>query len=128
MRLYVVYTFRILKSEIKNVILWQIKKRIAMTGSTAEIIKTALSKYYSYDADWEKAYFDMQSGGYNVYHKNHQFSKIEGGGDAEKTVGYLLAKYNGKQVEFLPEQGIGQPMPDLRFDGQTWDVKFIETI
>jgi len=37
----------------------------------------------------------------------------------------MLAKYNGKQVEFLPENGKGKGVPDLRFDGKTWDVKSI---
>jgi hypothetical protein len=94
-----------------------------MTVLTAEIIKTALFKYYSYDADWEKAYFDPQSGGYNVYHKRHQFSQVKGGGNAEKIVGKMLADV-GKQVEFLPEGG--KKSPDCKFDNQTWDIKFIE--
>ncbi|GHV10386.1 hypothetical protein FACS1894162_4180 [Bacteroidia bacterium] len=95
-----------------------------MTGSTAEIIKTAHAKYHSYDADWTKAYFDMQSGGYNVYHKDHSFSKKGGGGNAEKIVGIMLANA-GKQVEFLSES-LSKKVPDLRFDSQTWDIKFIE--
>jgi transposase-like protein len=84
-------------------------------------------KYNSYNSRyWIKVYFNPILGGFNVYHKNHQFSKIEGGGNAEKIVGRMLAKYNGKQVEFLEEQGMGQSKPDLRFDNQTWDIKFIE--
>ncbi|GHT47162.1 hypothetical protein AGMMS49965_25100 [Bacteroidia bacterium] len=86
----------------------------------------AREKYDSYDPScWTKAYFDYDSGGFNVYHKDHQFTPTGGGGEAETTVGLLLAKHNGKQVEFLPEQGIGYPVPDLGFDEQTWDVKSI---
>ncbi|GHT19186.1 hypothetical protein AGMMS4957_02880 [Bacteroidia bacterium] len=84
----------------------------------------AREKYDSYDPScWTKAYFDDVSGGFNVYHTEHKFSQTEGGGDAEKIVGKMLAKHNGKQVEFLPEGK--DKSPDCRFEGQTWDVKFI---
>jgi len=89
-----------------------------------EIRKAAIQKYNSYDNEWEKTYFDELSGGYNVYHNEHKFSKRGGGGDAEKTVGLMLAKYNGKQVEFLPERE--NVAPDIKFDGQTWDIKYID--
>jgi hypothetical protein len=90
-----------------------------------EIITNARKAYGAYDEKvWSKAYFDEYSGGYNVYHKNHQFAKKGGGGDAEKEVGVLLAKYNGKQVEFLPERT--KKSPDVLFDGKTWDIKYIE--
>ena len=89
-----------------------------------EIRESALKKYNSYGDEWKKAYFDEYSGGYNVYHQGHQFTKTGGGGDAEITVGEMLAKYNGKQVEFLPEGG--KKSADLRFDNQTWDIKFID--
>jgi hypothetical protein len=88
-----------------------------------EIIKEAILKYNSYGSEWEKAYFDEYSGGYNVYHKGHKFSSTGGGGEAEKIVGKILAKYNGKQVEFLPEGWKKQP--DIKFDGKTWDIKYI---
>ncbi|MDR3188161.1 MAG: hypothetical protein LBT94_03120 [Prevotellaceae bacterium] len=89
-------------------------------------IQEALQRYNSYHRDeWEKAYFDEISGGFNVYHKEHQFAKIGGGGEAEKVVGKMLAT-NGKQVEFLPENGRGMKKPDLAFNEQTWDVKFID--
>ena len=88
-----------------------------------EIRETAARKYNSYGSDWEKAYFDKFSGGYNVYHKEHKFSTIQGGGEAEKTVGKMLAKYNGKRVEFLPEGS--KKSPDVKFDGKNWDIKFI---
>jgi hypothetical protein len=76
----------------------------------SEIRKAATEKYNSYDSsDWEEAYFDKYSGGFNVYHKSHQFSNVNGGGEAEKTVGKILAKNNGKQVEFLPEGNKKKP-------------------
>ena len=89
-----------------------------------EIRETAARKYNSYGSDWEKAYFDKFSGGYNVYHKEHKFSTIQGGGEAEKIVGKMLAKYNGKWVEFLPEGE--KKSPDVKFDGKTWDIKYID--
>ena len=89
-----------------------------------EYIKEAKAKYDSYDENvWMKAYFDNDTGGYNVYHEWHNFAKKGGGGDAEITVGKILAKHNGKQVEFLPEGG--KKSPDLNFDNKTWDIKFI---
>ncbi|MDR2086380.1 MAG: hypothetical protein LBP72_04310 [Dysgonamonadaceae bacterium] len=90
----------------------------------SEIRKAAAEKYNSYGDEWIKACFDRYSGGYNVYHKDHLFSKKGGGGEAEKIVGEMLAKYNGKQVEFLPEGG--KKSPDIKFDNQTWDIKYIE--
>jgi hypothetical protein len=65
-----------------------------------EIRKAAAGKYNAYGEEWEKAYFDEYSGGYNVYHKDHKFTAT-GGGEAEIIVGKLLAKHNGKQVEFF---------------------------
>ena len=87
------------------------------------MITKTLEKYNSYGSEWEKVYFDEFSGGYNVYHQWHNFAEKGGGGDAEKIVGKMLAKYNGKQVEFLPEGG--KKSPDIRFDNQTWDIKYI---
>ncbi|MDR0543407.1 MAG: hypothetical protein LBH19_14520 [Dysgonamonadaceae bacterium] len=91
-----------------------------------ELIKEAKAKYNAYNPEeWTKIYFDKFSGGYNVCHKGHNFSKKGGGGDAERTVGKMLAKNNGKQVEFLPESCY-QKSPDINFDGKTWDIKLID--
>ena len=91
----------------------------------AKYIKKAKAKYDSYDCNvWIKAGFDENSGGFNVYHIEHDFSETGRGGDAEETTGKMLAKL-GKQVEFLPE---GKRMtPDLYFDGQTWEIKYINS-
>jgi hypothetical protein len=88
-----------------------------------EYLLIASIKYYSYSDKWEKAYFDEMTGGFNVYHKEHNFSVKGGGGEAEKRVGIMLSKFNGKQVEFLPEGE--KKSPDLLFDKQTWDIKYI---
>ena len=89
-----------------------------------ETMKTAVEKYNLYDSEWKKAYFDQDSGGFNVYHHKHNFAKKGGGGAAEIIVGEMLAKCNGKQVEFLPEGE--KKSPDIQFDGQTWDIKYVE--
>jgi SPP1 gp7 family putative phage head morphogenesis protein len=87
-------------------------------------IEEGRKKYNGYNKEWSKEGFDEDTGGYNVYHIKHQFSETKGGGDAEKVVGKLLKK-NGKQVEFLPENGNKQKKPDMNFDGKTWDTKYI---
>jgi hypothetical protein len=89
-----------------------------------EALKVAAEKYSAYGSEWEKAYFDERSGGYNVYHKDHNFAKKGGGGKAEMIVGKMLAEYSGKQVEFLPEGNTKSP--DIKFDGKTWDIKYVE--
>lgn len=93
----------------------------------------AKRKYNSYGEEWERAYFNEENGGFNVYHKLHQFSDTKAtgakmsGGDAEKYIGRTLADTKAKQIEFLPENGKGKGKPDLAFDGKTWDVKYIST-
>ena len=103
-----------------------VKVKAMNTGERNDIRKKLKEKYQSYDEKWDRAYFDEFSGGFNVYHQEHQFTNTQGGGDAEKMVGKLLAKNNGKQVEFLPENGKGKGVPDLMFDDHTWDVKYID--
>jgi hypothetical protein len=98
--------------------------KINVNGRT-ESLKEAKLKYNAYNSeDWTKIYFDKISGGFNVYHKEHNFSKKGRGGEAEKIVGKMLAKHNGKQVEFLPEGE--SKSPDIKFDNQTWDIKYID--
>lgn len=97
------------------------------SAEKAKIIATARKSFNAYGPDWKKAYFDERSGGYYVVHKNHKLQTKGGGGDAELDVSMMLAKYNGKQVELVDEQPrfSGDKRHDLRFDGQTWDVKAI---
>lgn len=118
------------KKELKAIL-----SKIKKTETFADRVKVKLSKakFSLYGDDWEKAVFDNKTGGYNVYHKEHKFSKGKSkgaslsGGDAEKVVGNLLAK-QGKKVEFLPENSkYKQKCADIRFDKQTWDIKYIST-
>ena len=95
-------------------------------------IEKAKKIYNSYnEQEWEKIEFSEETGGFNVYSIRHQFSNVKAkdailtGGEAEKFVGKELIKL-GKQVEFLPENGKGKGVPDLRFDGKSWDVKYID--
>ena len=82
-------------------------------------------RVYEYGSDWMPVLYSCVNGGYNVYHKDHNFSKQGNGGYAEKVVGMVLAVEDGKQVEFLPENERDKEHPDLTFDGQTWDIKYI---
>jgi len=95
-----------------------------MTTKQQKVSDEAFQRYHSYNSEWKKEYFDEFSGGFCVYHRQHKFSKTGDGGKAEKAVGIMLAKYNGKRVEFLPE---GEKKgPDVRFDELTWDIKYID--
>lgn len=97
---------------------------------TDDIVQ-ARAKFNSYGEEWEKEYFNTSNGGFNVYHKKHQFSNVKpngaamSGGQAEKHVGRLLADFGAKQIEFLPENSKGGGKPDIRFDKKKWDVKYI---
>jgi hypothetical protein len=97
----------------------------------ADAIAQARAKFDAYSEEWEKEYFNPSNGGFNVYHKKHQFSDVKpngadmSGGQAEKHVGRLLADFAAKQVEFLPENSNGGGKPDIGFDKTTWDVKYI---
>jgi len=79
-----------------------------MTDKT-EYIKEAREKYDSYGNEWEKAFFDEKSGGFNVYHKNHQFATTDGGGDAEKRE--AITREVGKMLKL---GRIGE-MPDIYY-------------
>jgi hypothetical protein len=123
---------RIAKAEKRGMLPYFLKDNVNFAGISinrinvteiTDLLKEAKLKYNAYSPeDWTKAYFDERSGGYNVYHKEHNFSTV--GGKYEKEVGKLLAK-EGKQVEFLSEKGQNTKHPDIRFDNQTWDVKSV---
>lgn len=99
----------------------------------SDSIAQARAKFDAYSEEWKKEYFNPSNGGFNVYHKKHQFSNVKpngtamSGGQAEKHVGRLLADFAAKQVEFLQENSKNGGKPDIRFDNTTWDVKYIST-
>ena len=45
-----------------------------LKGEQDNTVAKAKLKYDSYDENWKKIYFNEENGGYNVYHKKHQFS------------------------------------------------------
>ena len=94
--------------------------------SIPEMVEHAKKMYSQYDKHWKPLFFEPLNGGYVVCHEDHQYAKNEEGGKAEIKVAFLLARIVGKQVELLPENGQGKGLPDLRFDGLTWDVKKID--
>jgi hypothetical protein len=99
------------------------KSFIQMIDHEHKLKLASLNKFISYDNNWEKVLWNADSGGYNVYHKHHQFNKK--GGPAEKHVGRLLANNEGKWIEFLSEFADNKQHADLFFDNQKWDVKSI---
>lgn len=90
-------------------------------AKTANVEKSR-QQYERYGEEWEKAGFDEDSGGYMVIHKHHNTNTS--GWKYEQKAGELLIK-QGKQVEFLSEEGTHTKHPDLGFDEKTWDVKGI---
>jgi hypothetical protein len=69
-------------------------------------IKDTLLKYNSYASDeWEKAYFDEISGGFNVYHKKHQFASTGGGGEAEKLLVSCWLSITESKLNFCRKMG-----------------------
>lgn len=96
-----------------------------------DYINESIRIYNGYDTKlWSREYFDISTGGFNVLHQLHQFSKTKSkgallsGGEAELAVGKILAK-QGKRVEYLPESGVNGKSGDMAFDGEVWDVKYI---
>jgi hypothetical protein len=98
----------------------------------AELLKAAKAKYDSYNSkDWTKAGFDEFSGGYRIYHKDHQFDPTIGKfgiprGDYEKNAADVLAKYGMDVVldSEMSEKGI--KTPDGLLNGVLFDIKGIE--
>jgi predicted transposase YbfD/YdcC len=105
--------------------------KINVVGRT-ELLKEAKEKYNSYNTnDWIQAGFDEFSGGYRVYHKEHQFDPTIGKfgisrGDYEKNTSEVLVKY-GMTVELQSEkQEFGVKTPDGLLNGILFDIKGIE--
>lgn len=117
------------KKEVENVISVSEKQTagfsyIANSETKVKDVSKSRASFDGYDKEiWSKeSFFDENSGGYYVSHKDHNFEKEGEGGKAELTVGKMLAR-EGKHVEFLAEVH-GRSNPDMMFDGKTWDVKF----
>ena len=94
--------------------------------SRLEIRKAAMQKYNSYDNEWEKAYFDEDSGGFVVVNKqriNHsRTSKNEKNKfDKELSMSKIFAK-NGHKIEML-EEIPRIPSPDVKINGLSADLK-----
>jgi len=91
-----------------------------------KIQKAALQEYYSYGNEWEKAYFDIFSGGFVVVNKqriNHSTtSKNEKAKfDKELSMSKIFAK-NGYKIEML-EEIPRIPSPDVKVNGLLADLK-----
>jgi len=91
-----------------------------------EIKKTAIQEYNSYGDEWEKAYFDKDSGGFVVINKQRiihsNTSKNEKAKfDKEFSMSKVFAK-NGYKVEML-EEVPRIPSPDVKINGLLADLK-----
>ena len=114
--------------KVEKVISKQTDEFSSITNSETKVkdISKSRALFDGYDKNiWTKeSFFDENSGGYYVSHKDHNFEKEGEGGKAELIVGEMLAR-KGKRVEFLAEVH-GKSNPDMMFDGVTWDVKFAQ--
>jgi len=94
-------------------------------------IKNQKAKFDAYDdEEWVKEYFDEETGGFFVYHKEHQFDKKIGAfkierGDYEINSAKILARY-GKSVELSSEASTGKKIPDGLLNGRKFDIKGVE--
>ena len=97
-----------------------------------ELLKEAVKKYNSYNTnDWIKAGFDEFSGGYRVYHKEHQFDPTIGKfgiprGDYEKNASKVLSKYGMSVVLHSEKPEYETKIPDGLLNGIMFDIKGIE--
>lgn len=99
----------------------KIKDFVEQNVKSANGVKKAMAKYESYGKEYQKGFFDSNTGGFNIYHTGHQFDKKTG--KYEKQGGELLAK-QGKQVEFMDELAGGKTA-DWLFDSKVWEFKTI---
>ena len=79
-----------------------------------EIYKTALVEY-------KRHYFERNTGGFVLIHKNHNTSL------SEIFIAEVLAR-QGKRVKLISEQlATGGKVPDAEIDGQFWEFKELST-
>ncbi len=86
-----------------------------------EDVKKHWEKYHAYGEEWQRAGFNYYNGGYNVYHKKHQFDPKTG--IYEKNTAELLAN-QGHQIELLDEK-TGSKQFDTYFMGKPTDIKVV---
>jgi hypothetical protein len=98
-----------------------------------ELIKEAKAQYNAYDSNtWIKAGFDEYSGGYCVYHKEHQFDPTIGKfgiprGDYEKKSASVLMGYGMSVILESEIREKGVKTPDGLLNGILFDIKGIES-
>jgi hypothetical protein len=100
--------------------------------SRTELLKEAIKTYNSYNTnDWIKAGFDEFSGGYRVYHKEHQFDPTIGKfgiprGDYEKNASKVLSKYGMNVVLNSEKTEFEKRVFDGLLNNTPFDIKGIE--
>ena len=97
-----------------------------------KLLKEAKEKYNSYNTnDWIRAKFDEHSGGYWVFHKDHQFDPTIGKfgfprGDYEKKASEVLVKYGMSVVLHSEKSEYETKISDGLLNNILFDIKGIE--
>lgn len=86
---------------------------------TVPEILASFKKFEKYDGNWKKELFDGNTGGYTVWHNNHEFDPTTG--PREQLTSKILAE-NGYQIPLLPKI-YGQKNPDTDFLGMLSEIK-----
>jgi hypothetical protein len=95
-------------------------------------IREARAKYDSYDSEeWIRAGFDEHTGGYFVYHRNHQFDPTIGKygiprGDYEKNASEVLAVYGMSVVLTSEIAEEGHTVNDGWLNDIPFEIKGVE--
>jgi len=96
------------------------------------VLNEAKEKYNSYNTnDWIQAGFDEFSGGYRVYHKEHQFDLSIGKfgiprGDYEKNASEVLIRYGMSVVLNSEKSEYRKKVSDGLLNNLLFDIKGIE--
>jgi hypothetical protein len=76
--------------------------------------------YESYDDNWQRLYFDLDSQGFVVAHVGHGKDELP----LNRAVAIRLAKYYGERIELLPcIYGDHLRSADANRNGVTWELK-----
>jgi len=100
----------------------------------AEYIKKAKVKYNAYHTgEWIKAGFDEHSGGYVIYHNDHQFDPTIGKfgiprSDYEKNSSQVLSKHGMNVVLKSEKQNCNNEYYDGFLNGVPFEIKGIEVM
>lgn len=76
--------------------------------------------YESYDENWQRLYFDLDSQGFVVAHKGHGRDELP----LNRAVAIRLAKHFGERIELLPNENTHKlRSADATRNGEVWEWK-----